>query len=398
MKQKHAVFAYTFSMINAGDFSLNIAAVAILIENGFTVTMISRFEEGTQEFQETSQYFRGLYGEKVEMISSPFKLDRGSNKLVGAANNLHGALVLFGVIKNKTIEDEIRKADLVVLCGGNVLRCGSFVDYMRLQALNYPLALANRYGKEYVILPQSTAEIKMGKKLLGKMVDNAKAVFLRESLSFNKIKALYPSANTIETIDLAFFLLDEKVFEKGNERKSIAFTIRAGKLAAIGDLSIDEKNEIAKVIIEAVIGLKDRCDITFVVQGDMQDREITQKIRDDLKAGYEFEVNIVEERDTFNLIKLYSGFDLLIGMRLHSIILAAISGTPSYGVFRKEWGLKNPGILNQMDLPLSFVDDGCGVDLDEVFKLLDSKAKFQQVIREIVATERDVFSEVLRVK
>lgn len=398
MNDKRAVFAYTFSMINAGDFSLNIAAIAILIENNFSVTLISRFEETSKEFKETNQYFKKLYGGKVRMLSSPFKLDRDSNKLKKITNNLHGAFVLSGFLKNKLIEDEIKKANLVVLCGGNILRCGSFTDYMRLQALNYPLALAKKHGKEYVILPQSTAEINnIGERLLGRMVNNAKAVFLRESLSFDKIKSLYPSANTIETLDLAFFLLDEKVFKTSNDKKSIAFTIRAGKLAGIGELSVSEKEDIAKMIISAVISLKDSCHITFIIQGDTQDREITQKIRYDLRLNYNFEVDLVEERDTFKLIDLYSNFDLLIGMRLHSIILAAIAGTPSYGLFRKEWGLKNPGILNQINLPYSFVDDCKGVDVGKAIELLDTKSKFQENIKNLVASKKNIIKKVLEI-
>lgn len=397
MKQKHAVFAYTFSMKNAGDFSLNIAAIAILIENGFSVTLISRFEEYSEEYKETDKYFKDLYGKKVRMISSPFKLDRYSSKLKKAVNNIHGALVVSGFLRNKIIEEEIKNADIVILCGGNILRCGSFIDYMRLQALNYPLALAKKYSKEYVIFPQSTADINsMGEKLLGKMIYGAKAVFLRESLSFNKIKTLYPVANTIETLDLAFFLLDEKIFKNNNEKKSIAFTIRAGKLAGIGDLSSNEKEDISKMIINAVNSLKDNFDITFVVQGDIHDREITRKIQDDLKLNYGFEVKLVEERDTFKLIKLYSEFDLLIGMRLHSIILAAISGTPSYGLFRKEWGLKNPGILNQVNLPYSFVDDGEGVDINKAINLLGTKIEFQDNIKKLVASKNNEIRKVLK--
>lgn len=398
MNDKHAVFAYTFSMINAGDFSLNIAAIAILVENNFSVTLISRFEESSKEFKETNQCFKNLHGEKVRMLSSPFKLDRDSNKLKNITNNLHGAFVLSGFLKNKLIEDEIKKADLVVLCGGNILRCGSFTDYMRLQALNYPLALAKKHGKEYVIFPQSTAEINnIGERLLGRMINNAKAVFLRESLSFDKINSLYPSANTIETLDLAFFLLDKKVFKKSNDKKSIAFTIRAGKLAGIGELSVSEKEDIAKMIISAVISLKDSCHITFVIQGDNHDRKITQKIRDDLRLNYSFEVDLVEERDTFKLIDLYSKFDLLIGMRLHSIILAAIAGTPSYGLFRKEWGLKNPGILNQLNLPYSFVDDCEGVDVCKAIELLDTKSEFQENIKNLVASKKEVINKVLEI-
>lgn len=399
MGNKKAVFAYSFSMINAGDFSLNIAAVSILIENGFDVIIISRFDERSSEFQETNAYFKNAHGKRVKMISSPFKLDRGAGTARKLLYYLHSILVLFGLIPNKAIRDEVKSADLVVLCGGNILRCSNLTDYMRLQALNYPLRLAVKLSKKYLIFPQSTIEVNsLGKRLLGRMVNRAEVVFLRENLSYNKISNLYPRANTVETIDLAFFLLDEKRFKKGNEKKAVAFTIRAGKVAGIGELSTSEKNEISSMIVNAVVELNNSCSITFIIQGDPQDKQITHKIKNDLLSNYNIEIDIIEEHDTYSLIELYSEFDLLIGMRLHSIILAAIAGTPSYGLFRKEWGLKNPGIMKHMNLPLSFVDDGNGVDFEKIKYLLNIKPEFQEHIKKLVCTEKGVFKRVLDVK
>src|SRR5690606_8435513 len=142
MTPKQAVFAYSFSDRNAGDFSLNIAAIDILTKNGYFVTIISRFESHTYEYKSTSEYFENLYADKVKMIISPFRLDRSAGILTKLLIYFQSLLVSFSLSKNEAIENEIKEADVVVLCGGNILRCGSFVDYMRLQALYYPLALA----------------------------------------------------------------------------------------------------------------------------------------------------------------------------------------------------------------------------------------------------------------
>jgi len=396
MNNKKAVFAYTFSMENAGDFSLNIAAVSLLIKNGYSVTLISRFEDDSHQFIETSQYFNKLYGDQVHMISSPFKLDRNTNKLRKLKNNIHGALVSSGILKNKLIQKEVQEADIVVLCGGNILRCGSFTDFMRLKALNYPLSLAKKYNKKYFIFPQSTADINyLGKKILGSMINNAEAVFLREELSFNKINTLFPQGNNLKTLDLAFFLLDESSFKKSNDKKRIAFTIRDGKLAGIGNLSDSQKNDIEKGIINAVLSLVKSYEIDFIVQGDINDKLITHKIQNDLKTTHSINISIIEEKDTFKLIELYSNYDLLIGMRLHSIILAAIAGTPSYGYFIKEWGLKNPGILQMINLPYNFVDNGGAIKLKDAEELLDKKEEFQDFITNLVANNNDLIHREL---
>lgn len=396
MAIKKAVFAYSFSARNAGDFSLNIAAVDILIRNGYFVTVISRFGSDEPDFSQTSAYFNSLYGSKVEMIGSPFKLDRSANPLVRFAHALYGGLTLLG-LQNKRIKNKIESSDLVVLCGGNILRCGRFADYMRLLALDYPLSIARKLNKKYIIFPQSTADVNLiGRPLLGKMLNNAEVSFIRERLSFERLKKLYPSANLQENIDLAFFLLEESRFKKSSAgKKRIAFTIRAETIGSIDALPDYERRAIVDRIKVAALSLSKYNDLYFIVQGAEGDREITQLIKDELLVGHSLDIPVLEEHDTFSLIELYSSFDLLIGMRLHSIILAAIAGTPSYGFFLKQWGFKNPGILDQLGLPYSFVDDGCGINIDKVDEFLCKKAGFQSHVSNLVATKRGVFSTAL---
>jgi len=54
---------------------------------------------------------------------------------------------------------------------------------------------------------------------------------------------------------------------------------------------------------------------------------------------------IIEEYNVFELMNIYSNCDVLVGMRLHSIILALKVGTPCIGLFHENWGLKNPGLM-----------------------------------------------------
>lgn len=393
MKYK-AVFAYSFSDRNAGDFSLNIAAIDILVKNSYSVTVISRFLEGEVEFLSTKNYLESLFGESVKVVSSPLKLDRSANLASKLKSNLDGLLKCLGLIKNTQIERLVQDADLVVLCGGNVLRCGGFVDFMRLLALDYPLSLARKFKKDYVIFPQSTAEINFfGRWVLGKMINNSKATFIRENISFSKLKSLYPDANLVETLDLAFFLLDARKFKPSNHVKKIAFTIRGDTLGGLSEIPTHEKEEITKEIIKQVRNLKELGhDVSFIVQGAKADTLITNDISTNLLSE-NINIPVIEERDTFKLIDIYSDLDLLIGMRLHSIILAAVAGTPSYGFFRQEWGLKNPGILNQINLPYGFVDDG--MKLDSIVELLNEKKSFQNKIMKIYEEEKLAFSSVL---
>lgn len=395
--KKQAAFFYSFSDKNAGDFSLNIAAIDILIDAGFSVLVVSRFSATDEEFLSTSHYLENRSPGNVKVMPSPFRLNRAADYFTKVKNYIYSFLVLIGWIKTSYLKEVVMQSDVVVMCGGNVLRSSSLADLVRLVALNYPLRLARKLGREYIILPQSSAEIKgLGGVVLGGMLRKANTVFVREKLSFDKLKYKYKDANLVQSLDLAFFLMDEKFFKPNNKVASIALTIRGDTLGGLSEISAEEASVVERVFIDAVSALKDVAKFTIMVQGTEADLMLSKSVRN--RVSYETGVymDVVEEHDTFKLIELYSSFDLLIGMRLHSIILAAISGTPSYGVFKKEWGLKNPGIMAQLDLPYSYIEDYAGVDLAAVKEMINGKEVFQSKIRNLVYRNRGVLDEKLK--
>ena len=83
-------------------------------------------------------------------------------------------------------------------------------------------------------------------------------------------------------------------------------------------------------------------------------------------------------------------------MRLHSIILAACGGTPSYGLFFKEWGLKNPGILDSLELPYTMIDDKVDISLTDVERLLENKREFQLKVKVLYENDSIKFVNALK--
>src|SRR5690606_20145127 len=146
------------------------------------------------------------------------------------------------------LKEVVMQSDVVVMCGGNILRSSSLADLVRLVALNYPLRLARKLGREYIILPQSSAEIKgLGGVVLGGMLRKANTVFVREKLSFDKLKYKYKDANLVQSLDLAFFLMDEKFFKPNNKVASIALTIRGDTLGGLSEISAEEASVVERV-------------------------------------------------------------------------------------------------------------------------------------------------------
>lgn len=398
MGKKRAFIAYSFSANNAGDFALTVAAINILIENGFEVVLASRFKANTKEYIETNNYYKKNYSNQVRMFESPFLLDRGAGFFSKIFNNIHGVMVLLGLINNKQIKREIKDSDIVMIGAGNFLRCSSFADYMRLRAFYFPLKIAQKQKKEFIILPQSTADISnFGIPLLSKFIERAKVVFVREHLSYEKLKSIFPKGNIVETLDLAFFLQDESVFKiDNNKKKKIAFTLRIGGIGGLRDFTEEELNRIKKRVLNSIESLKEKYDICFIMQATPDDLIFTEEVKKEAFERFNIEIPIIEEHDPVKLILLYSSFDLLIGMRLHSIILAACGGTPSYGLFFKEWGLKNPGILDSLELPYTMIDDKVDISLTKVERLLENKREFQQKIKVFYENDSTKFVNALK--
>ena len=73
-------------------------------------------------------------------------------------------------------------------------------------------------------------------------------------------------------------------------------------------------------------------------------------------------------------------------MRLHSIILAMSTGTPAIGYFKKEWGLKNPGLLSSYGQKYVFLDDANN-SLLEVLKSYDFE-EIESVSSKITETKK----------
>ena len=87
---------------------------------------------------------------------------------------------------------------------------------------------------------------------------------------------------------------------------------------------------------------------------------VVQTDKDYLKSqqfAAKHELRLIKSNDPMELLYIYRSVSLLIGMRLHSIILSLSVGTPCFGLFYKQWGLKNPGMMNYFGMPYTIMDE-----------------------------------------
>jgi len=371
MKGKYLLI-YSYSAKNAGDLAITLGALDLLSKiNGELIT-VSRYSANDIQFQNSSVYLKNRYPD-IEIFPAPFELNRGASRIGLYKQYFAGFLKLFGLKKDEEFKALIKSCDVVYCNGGNLMRCESITDFIRLNALIYPLKVACKANVPIIILPQSTSEINlMGRVLLKSILNKAKMIYCREGLTFHMFKKYFPKSSLCLNTDLAFFIEHQFVKKKNNIRK-IAITTRSHKIGDIGDFSESKKLRIKNQLIKISLELLRRgFHVCYVVQSQ-NDLMFTRDIYD-FFAENGYNVSFFENYDPVKLIEFYSTCDLLLGMRLHSIILALNAGTPCIGFFDESWGLKNPGILKTFDLPYYFIEDEIDVkkfieDLEGVFSL-----------------------------
>ena len=292
---------------------------------------------------------------------------------------------------------------MVVFNGGNLFRCESLTDLIRLIGLMYPVRVAQKELIPTLVFPQSASKIiSLGQLILRRPLEKAVAIWAREERSMRYLQQVFPNITVYPSIDLAFFTgarstkdcyTEERFFDQGCQGSRfsvrVAITIRAQRVGDLRHLGPIESGEIVDCMRQTIYDLleADR-DILLVVQA-RKDRDITNLVYKEFLGNDH--VTLIEEYDPMALRDVYAQCDALIGMRLHSIILALSVGTPAVGYFKREWGLKNPGLMERFDLPYRFTGEGCTTLADEIESVLAQRTVCQKRVRDIIRSAKSEF-------
>lgn len=383
---------YGYSARNAGDFAITLGAIDVLMEAGCHVKLFSRYCRKNADFWTAKKSLEARYDQHIELFESPFCLDRTANWFATLKNYADGAASILGVKRNYSFRRELLDSDIIIFNGGNLFRCQSFIDYTRLQALLYPLKIAAKAGKPFVIFPQSASTLNnKGKRLLLPILRKAQTVLFREQESYNYLSKLQHGNNYKQTIDLAFFINKNGINET-YRKKRIAITLR---FHTVGDISYLPEDSIAQIFSQLatyVKAFRKEYEFIVVVQTD-KDEENSKKFAES------YHLKLVKSNDPIELLGIYKSVDLLIGMRLHSIILALSIGTPCFGVFYSQWGLKNPGLMKHFNMPFCMMDEEVKTnevaDIEAMRNLLISHDEISQGLLSSVEEERKKFMKSL---
>lgn len=403
--RKASIF-YLGSNLNAGDAAIGLGAMALLENQGFDIIAVSRWPASFPEFHKDKAYY-GRYFSGLDFQGSSFVFRRSSNA-IGLIYNYLRALIqfIFGG-KAKYIHRIIADSDVVIFNGGNLIRCESLTDFIRLFPLViFPALIAKKLNVPYVFLPQSTANINfIGKWLIGYILENAKAIWARERISQDKFKSFYPKLKIHYGPDMAFNINkpEYRSYQPDADNNSspvkIALTFRSHTIGDIKPLESYKVDEIIRTVSNVLSDVTKTfdCNITIVIQTN-NDLQFSKQVGEAITAdGLKY--SILDTRDANELIKFYATQDLVLGMRLHSIILALSVGTPCVGYFERGWGLKNPGVLEMFNLPFFFINENNEEFSSKVTDIVKNRSELRSKISCLVNDEKlkfdKEFSEII---
>jgi colanic acid/amylovoran biosynthesis protein len=174
--------------------------------------------------------------------------------------------------------------------------------------------------------------------------------------------------------DIAFYLANHKIKKKRTQIKNVLITA----LDWSWGVELHRKNDYDKIIskykenLARIIDyLCDEMDVKVsifphVTVDTSNDLIISNEILKITKTSKKIDVILKSESHIDEILKLYSNFDLVIGSRMHSCILALSQGVPTIGVAYQP---KTFGTFNLLGIP-EYAVDGNSFEFSELKDLV----------------------------
>ncbi|RKD23832.1 polysaccharide pyruvyl transferase CsaB [Ammoniphilus oxalaticus] len=227
-----------------------------------------------------------------------------------------------------TIMNQLRQTDLLIMGGGSLLQ-----DATSPRSVMYYLSIvtmAKLLNKPVIFYAQGFGPIShpVSKWLIKRIVNKVDVITVRDQGSADDMKQLGVTRPIHITADPAVMIHPEDVdleLSRGrlthNGNKSIAISVRKWK---------NEENykvELAKMADELI---KQDWNVYFLPMQYPADVSPSQDIMNYMTQPGAIVIN--DQMNFHEIISFIGNMDFVIGMRLHSIILAAVMGIPFVGV------------------------------------------------------------------
>jgi polysaccharide pyruvyl transferase CsaB len=253
------------------------------------------------------------------------------------------------------IFSQMKDTDIFISGGGtlfqNVTSNRSFLYYIGLALL--PKFLR----KKVMIFAQGFGPLKGGfyRGLARFVLNRVDLVTLRDKESFNRIKELGVKNQKIHVTADPTAILDPPSPEEGKKILNLEGITRTDRpLLGIAVRSVPKKKEtnIYETLASGIDWLSKTYNYSpvFILFQSAEDMNETSKVIGFMKENSNIIFRICRPREMLSLI---SQFDLLIGMRLHSLIFAAMNKVPMLGI---SYDPKVEAFMKEIEQPYLKID------------------------------------------
>ncbi|AKL96759.1 polysaccharide pyruvyl transferase [Clostridium aceticum] len=279
----------------------------------------------------------------------------------------------------KEITKAIRASDVVISGGGSILQ-----DVTSSRSLIYYLAIilmAKRMGKKVMFYGNGFGPITgyLNKKLVNYIINQVDRITVRDYQSKEAMQALGIKKDIMVTADIALGLemIDDKRIEKIFRQEGMDLT---KKWVGISIREWKGQVKYKEVIAQTADYLINRnYEVVFIPMQFPNDISTSQQIVEKMKTVPKI---ITKQYHPREMIGIISKLDLLLGMRLHSLVFSAIAGVPMVGLeydtkissFLKLTGQKSGGNVENLDM----INLWTAIDA-----VIENKSEYVQQLKEI---------------
>jgi polysaccharide pyruvyl transferase WcaK-like protein len=148
---------------------------------------------------------------------------------------------------------------------------------------------------------------------------------------------------------------------------------------------VDEVVNYIESVLSPIINIYNY-DIVVINQ-NVIDRALSKKFISIINDKHKHRAILIEELNPEIIAAILKYSICLIGMRLHSVIFALREAIPVLAIYKKEYGPKTPGIMNDMELN-NYVIDMHRISTNEasqiLFDIINTNVELSKMISKIL--------------
>ncbi|MGL6174203.1 MAG: polysaccharide pyruvyl transferase CsaB [Cellulosilyticaceae bacterium] len=322
----------------------------------------------------------------LQSIIGALRQEMENVKIIVLSNTPQKTKALYGVEvvnrwKIKEVINAIKQSDLLISGGGSLLQ-----DVTSNKTIPYYLGIikiAQFLKKPVVLYSQGVGPVNnsLNRKLIKMICSKVNHIFVREIGSKKLLEEIQVKAPITVAIDPVLGIkckevAKENIGAKLAEGKNIGVYIRPWK-------NIDT---IATELAPALEHLtKQDCNVYMVPMYYSEDLEAAKLVVQKMNS----KIHLIDRELTIDEAVAYTAnFDCIIGMRLHSLIMAGAVGTPMLAL---SYDPKVEGFMKEMALP--YCIDTNKIESKEIITMLDELTSQLEIKKEEVKSAYEMHKE-----